>query len=169
MSIQDLIDLLSRHKFIVLIVFIALPVISYAAVLAQGNRSCRESKIKYLYSVLIYLSCIPGIFAAVLTAYSVFFLRANLLRVNLFVYILPIVSMVATLLIIKRKNSFDQIPGFDRIIGLMMLMAISFVISFLVYRTVVFIGFFGGFVNLIIIAVIIFILLKIATVKLLKK
>jgi len=118
---------------------------------------------------LIYLSCIPGMFSAVLTAYSLFFLRADLLRVNFLVYILPIISMIATLKIIKRKNSFDDIPGFDRIMGLMLMMGVSFVIAFLLHRTVVFIGFIGGLTGLLAVALAVFILLKIAAAKIAKK
>ncbi|MFC2155381.1 hypothetical protein ACFLRB_02675 [Acidobacteriota bacterium] len=169
MSIQDLINLLSKHQYIVFGVICAIPLISFFAVLMQGKKNCRESKIRYLYSVLIYLSCIPGMFAAVLTGYSLFFLRTNLLRLNLFVYILPIIAMTVTLLIIKRKNSFKDIPGFDRILGLMLMMAVSFLVAFAIYRTVILIGFFGSFANLFVIAVIIFILLKIAAAKLFKK
>ena len=169
MSIQDLINLLGEHKYVVLIVFCAIPLVSFIAVLAQGGKSCKVSKTRYLYSVLIYLSCIPGIFAAVLTGYSMFFLRANLLKVNFLVYILPIISMIATLWIINRKNSFDDIPGFERIAGLMLMIGISFVVSFFVYRTFIFIGFIGKLTSLIVVALIVFILLKIAAAKLLKK
>ena len=50
---------------------------------------------KYVYSVLIYLTSIPGVFAAVVVAYTMFFQRGNLLRLNVFVTFLPIASMVA--------------------------------------------------------------------------
>jgi len=44
---------------------------------------------KYAYSVLVYLSCLPGVFAGVLTAYALFFTKENLLDVSLLVNILP--------------------------------------------------------------------------------
>ena len=169
MSIQDLINLLSEHYLVLIIVFCAIPLVAFLSILVQGDRKCGESKIKYLYSVLIYLSCIPGMFSAVLTAYSLFFLRADLLRVNFLVYILPIISMIATLKIIKRKNSFDDIPGFERIMGLMLMIGVSFVIAFLLHRTVVFIGFIGGLTGLLAVALVVFILLKIAAAKMAKK
>lgn len=168
MTIQDLINLVSKHQLVLIIVFCAIPIAAYLSGLLQGDRNCSESRIKYLYSVLIYLSCIPGIFSAVLTAYSLFFLRADLLRVNFLVYILPIISMVATLKIIKRKNSFDDIPGFDRIMGLMLMMGTSFVVAFLLHRAVVFIGFIGSLGGLLVVALVVFILLKIAAAKIAK-
>ena len=169
MTIQDLINLLNKHQLVLIVVFCAIPFGAFLSGLFQGDRNCGESKIKYLYSVLIYLSCIPGIFSAVLTAYSLFFLRVDLLRVNFLVYILPIISMIATLKIIKRKNSFDDIPGFDRILGLMLMMGVSFVVAFIVYRTVVFIGFIGGLGGLLVVALVVFILLKIAAAKIAKR
>ena len=168
MNIQDLINLLSKHQLVLIIVFCAIPIVAFLSVLIQGDRNCSESRIKYLYSVLIYLSCIPGMFSAVLTAYSLFFLRADLLKVNFLVYILPIISMVATLKIIKRKNSFDDIPGFDRILGLMLMIGTSFVVAFLLHRTVVFIGFISGLSGLLVVALVVFILLKIAAAKIAK-
>jgi hypothetical protein len=108
-------------------------------------------------------------FSAVLTAYSLFFLRADLLRVNFLVYILPIISMVATLKIIKSKNSFDDIPGFQRILGLMLMIGTSFVVAFVLYRTVVFIGFIGRLTGLLVVALVVFILLKIAAAKMKKQ
>ncbi|UCH94522.1 MAG: hypothetical protein JSV88_30230 [Candidatus Aminicenantes bacterium] len=169
MTVQDLINLLSKHQLVLIIVFCAIPFGAFLSGLLQGDRNCSESKIRYLYSVLIYLSCIPGMFSAVLTAYSLFFLRADLLKVNFLVYILPIISMVATLMIIKKKNSFDDIPGFDRILGLMLMMGTSFVVAFIVYRTVVFIGFVGRLSGLLVVALVVFILLKIAAAKIAKR
>jgi hypothetical protein len=169
MTIQDLINLLSKHQLVLIIVFCAIPFGAFLSGLLQGDRTCSESKIRYLYSVLIYLSCIPGMFSAVLTAYSLFFLRADLLRVNFLVYILPIISMVATLKIIKSKNSFDDIPGFQRILGLMLMIGTSFVVAFVLYRTVVFIGFIGRLTGLLVVALVVFILLKIAAAKMKKQ
>ena len=56
-----------------------------------------------------------GLFAAVITAYGLFFTRTNLLEVNLLVYALPIVSMAFTLLAVRRNVEFESIPGFDRL------------------------------------------------------
>ncbi|UCH97184.1 MAG: hypothetical protein JSV88_10130 [Candidatus Aminicenantes bacterium] len=169
MTIQDLINRLSEFQLGLLIVFCAIPFVAFLGGLIQGNKKCKESKTRYLYSVLIYLSCIPGMFSVVLTAYSLFFLKANLLKVNLLIYILPIISMVATLAIIKRKNSFDDIPGFERILGLMLMIGISFAVAFVIHRTFVFIGFIGRLTGLLVVALVVFILLKIAADKITKR
>lgn len=38
---------------------------------------------KYAYAVLVYAACVPGVLAALLTAYTILFLRGNLLEVNI--------------------------------------------------------------------------------------
>jgi len=165
MSIQDLIDFLGRYQWVLLIVFGAIPLAALLSVLVQGKRSCKQSKIRYVYTFLVYLSCIPGIFSAVLTAYVLFFLRTDLLQLSVTVYFLPLVSMVITLIIINKKNNFSDIPGFGRIQGLMIMLAVSFAAAFLLSRVIVIIAFFGGFINLLFIALVVFILLKVAAHK----
>ncbi|MCB0346219.1 MAG: hypothetical protein KDD66_13965, partial [Bdellovibrionales bacterium] len=97
----------------------------------------------WLHSLLVYAACIPGILAAVLTAYSLFFLRANLLEANLLVYFLPIASMIATLCFLAKSMSFDAIPGFDRLSGLMTVIAVTFILVLALERTRIWL-FFGG-------------------------
>jgi hypothetical protein len=50
--------------------------------------------------------------------------------------------MVATLVLIRKSVSFDEVPGFDRIGGLMLLIAVTFVILLAIRKT--FIGVFFG-------------------------
>ena len=38
---------------------------------------------KYLYAVLVYLACVPGMFAGVLTAYTQFFSQQFLLQLHI--------------------------------------------------------------------------------------
>ncbi|MCP4218446.1 MAG: hypothetical protein GY765_27670 [bacterium] len=168
MTIQDLIVLLSKHQTTLLIIFAAIPFCAFLGGLMQGPTPCDKSNARYLYSVLVYLSCIPGMFSTVLTGYSVFFLRASILNINLFIYILPIISMIATLMIISRKASFDHIPGFQRIWGFMLMIAVSFTVAFILYRTVIFIGFIGKMSGLLVVAAVVFILMKIAMSKMRK-
>jgi len=72
----------------------------------------------------VYLVCIPGLLASVLTSYSLFFRHADLLNVNLAVYFLPIISMIVTLILIHKTVNFEKrarlrphfwIDGHDRL------------------------------------------------------
>lgn len=116
---------------------------------------------KYAYSVVAYWVCVPGLFAAMLTAYLLFFQNANLLKVNVLVFFLPVISMAGTLLLIKTNvGSFAAIPGFGRLTGLMVMMGISFAIAFVLHRLNFGIFFFGDLGSLLIIAMVAFGLLK---------
>jgi hypothetical protein len=98
--------------------------------------------------------------AAVLTGYSLFLTRDNVLDVNLLVYIAPIVAMVATLMIVRRNVSFVLVPGFDRLSGLMTMIAMTFVIVLAVSKTRIFLFFGGSIGALVAMAAFVFALLK---------
>ena len=69
------------------------------------------------YSALIYLSVIPGIFAILLNLYHMFFEKRSIYDMNMMVDVLPIVSMMLTLFLIKKNVDFKDIPGFGKLTG----------------------------------------------------
>lgn len=119
-----------------------------------------KSPWKYLNAFLVYATCVPGMFAAVLTAYTLFFTGENLLDVNLAVYLGPIVAMGLTLWLISRQASFDELPGFDRLSGLMVAIGVTFVLLLAVSRTRIWLFFGGSMTWLVAVAVGLFALLK---------
>ena len=76
---------------------------------------------KYLYSVLIYLTCVPAIFIVCLGLYAVAFENASVMNIDLVTQVVPVVSMIATLLITKSNVALDRIPGFGKISGLILM------------------------------------------------
>ena len=147
MTTRELIHWAGHHPWVLLAVFIAPPVLAWLAGQAHGKEQGKLAPWKYLYSVLVYLVCVPGMFAGVITAYTLFFSRENLLDANLFVYFLPIVSMVATLVLIRKNVSFDDVPGFDRLSGLMAMVGCSFILALAIEKTRIFL-FFGGSIGM---------------------
>jgi hypothetical protein len=115
---------------------------------------------RYFYALLVYLACIPGIFASVLTGYALFFHNENLLDVNILVYLLPIATMTATLYLIRNNVEFDRIPGFDRLSGLMIMIAVSFAMALALQKTRIWIFFGSSIVTLFALALGLFALLK---------
>ena len=90
---------------------------------------------KYLYSALIYLVCVPGIFAAALAVYLFLFEKGgSIFNVNLLTQVLPIVSMVLTLGIIRRNAPFESIPGFSKLSSLMLMIASIFILMYFLDR-----------------------------------
>ena len=123
MTVRELTQAAGSHPLMVVSMLIGLPVLAWITGLLHHKDKGSDAPWKFAYSALVYLACIPGMFAAVLTAYAMFFRNENLLEVNLFIYILPILSMVVTLVFIRRSVDFDAVPGFNRLSGLMTLIA----------------------------------------------
>jgi hypothetical protein len=157
---RELIALAAGKQWILLACFCGPPVIALLLRLLHGGDRGRLSPWRYIYSLLVYLVCIPGMLSAVLTGYALFFVRENLLDVNLLVYALPIISMVVTLLVISRSIRFDDIPGFGRLSGLMVMIAMTFVIVLAISRTHIWLFFGGSMATLLLLTVGIFALLK---------
>ncbi|MDH3647637.1 MAG: hypothetical protein OER80_12780 [Gammaproteobacteria bacterium] len=159
MSVNDLIAAAAQHPLAILLALGPLPVLAWLVGRFSADEGER-SPWKYLYSVLVYAACIPGILAAVLTGYSLFFIRANLLQVNILIYGLPIVIMILTLVVIGRYVDFARVPGFDRLSGLMLIIGISFAIALFIVKTRIWIFFGSSIATLFVIAILAFILLK---------
>ena len=161
MTIDDLLRVAGEQAWLVLAYFAAPPLLTWAMGRLHGTR--REGvKRPYgpIYGVLIYLVSVPGMLAAVLTGYGLFFLRADLRSVPILVYFLPIVSMVATWTLMRRQVNLDDVPGFDRLSALLLLIALCFAIAFFMNRLFFGVLFFGSLWGLMGIAIVSFALLR---------
>jgi len=137
-TLQQFFDLLSQNTSIILFYFIALPLTACLS-LVFGKGQGKDSPWKELYSVLVYLSCIPGIFAVTLNVYLFLFERRSIMDTNIFTQILPIVCMFVTLWFIRSNIRFEDIPGFGRIGGLVMLITILFAAMWVLEKTHIFV------------------------------
>jgi hypothetical protein len=161
MTFDDLVQWFDQYPFW-MTGFLIIPLVLCALLRAlHGAKGGGRSPWKYAYSVAVYWVCVPGLFAVMFVAYLLFFQNANLMKVNIVVFFLPILSMAVTLLMIKANIvSFDEIPGFGRLSGLMVMLGISFAIAFALHRMHFGILFFGDLGSLVAIALVAFGLLK---------
>jgi hypothetical protein len=160
MTLRELAQQFADYPWVVVAV-LCLPLMTAALMrLLHGRDGGGRSPWKYGYSLVIYTACLPGIFAAVLTAYSLLLARENLLDLNLLVSIAPIVSMVLTLAVTSRWVRFAEVPGFDRISGLMGALGITFVILLILDRLRIWVLFGGSILALLVFGVVLFLLLK---------
>jgi hypothetical protein len=169
MTLNDLIQMANGHLLVLVIFFVSLPIVAWLCGLVHGRGNGGNAPWKYVYSVLVYLVSIPGLFSSVLTGYALFFQRANMLNVNLAVYILPIVSMIVTLIFIHKTVNFENVPGFDRISGLMVMIGCSFVIALAIDKTRIWVLFHSPIAGLFVIAAGVFALLKWGTYMLFRR
>jgi hypothetical protein len=159
MTLRELIHSAGQYWVPVFVVLTAVPVVSFLVGVSHRDGEGRNAPWKFAYAALVYLACVPGIFAAVLTAYTVFFSKESLLDTNPLIYFLPIATMVVTLVLIRKRVSFEDVPGFDRLSGLMVLIGCSFAIALAVHNTRILIGFFGSVGMLFVLAAGVFALL----------
>ncbi len=134
MTLQDLFDLVAENPKYVVFYFAILPL---AALLAGALDNDRGHALpwNYIYSFLIYAVSVPGLFALTLNVYQFLFERTRVMDVDLVLQVLPIVSMIFTLLIIRRNVDLDYIPGFDKLSGLMMIITAVLGLMWLADRT----------------------------------
>lgn len=137
MTLQDFFDICSDRPEFIGFFFVALPLTAFLASIF-GKGEGHLSPWKYLYSFLVYAATIPGIFAILLNVYFFLFERQPIMQTNVYTQILPILIMVFTLWLIKRNVAFDDIPGFDRISGMMMVTLVILAIMWVLDRTHIF-------------------------------
>lgn len=157
MSLREVLALLSQHPLWLGLYFAAVPLVSLLCFFIPLTQ---RHKARYVYSCLTYLSILPGMFALVLIAYSLFFTGENLLDVNFLLYFLPVASMALSLTLMGKQIRFQDLPGFDRLAGLMILTGLSCLIALLLRRTFVGLFFGGGLMSLLILILLVFALFK---------
>jgi len=166
MTLQELINWFSANEYKVLAYFASILILALITVVLVTQNNFRQ--MRYFMSALIYAVTIPGILATLLVFYSLFFLKTNLLNVNILAYFIPIVAMIATLVILNKKVAMKDIPGFNKLSALMIMISISFGIIFVLQKTYFGVFFVGGFSQLIIVFIVLLIVLKIAWSRIIK-
>ena len=134
MTLKDFFDLMGDNPFYILSYFLLIPITALiAGVMGKGEGHI--SPWKFLYSTLIYMVCIPGIFAITLNAYKFLFERGSILALDIYTQILPIISMIITLLLIRKNVRLDRIPGFGNLAGLVTMVLVMFIIMWFLEHT----------------------------------
>ena len=122
---------------IILFYFIAIPAIAFIMWMWTKDEGHKAPWV-YIYSLLIYLVCIPGIFAITLSAYLFLFERKSIFDTDVFLQILPLLSMVITLWLVKLNVEFKEIPGFGRISSLMLVITVVMSLLWILEKTHIF-------------------------------
>ncbi|WP_149243819.1 hypothetical protein [Dyadobacter sp. 32] len=120
MTLSQLFASISQNPWQLASVFMLMPVIAWlVGILAHGSRDVKFWS--YVFAVLVYATCIPGIFSVCLNIYLFLFERQSIWQANIVLQFLPMISMALTLMIIKSKIPFSLIPGFGKISGFLTL------------------------------------------------
>ena len=135
MTLREFFDYLSLHPLAIVGYFLVIPL---TALLAGwlGKGEGQQSPWKYLYSLLVYAVCIPGIFSVALSVYLFLFEHGgSILNTNLLTQVIPVISMILTLSVIRGNTAFESIPGFGKLSSLMMTIGAVFALMYLLDRT----------------------------------
>ena len=135
MTLRDVFQAISGQPALLFLLLIAVPTAAFLVNLWSGETAEDIWKWRYIYTGLVYLACIPGIFTVTLNIYLFLFERQSIWDMNLAVQVLPILTMGATLMIIRRKMPFNYIPGFGKLSGFLMLITAVMGTLWIVDRT----------------------------------
>ena len=137
MTLSDLLVYVGNHPEAVVLYFAILPIAALLLAWIAGAEG-RNAPWNLIYSSIIYLSAVPGIFALSLSVYLFLFERGSIMNTDIYTQVLPTVSMFLTLNIVRRNVDLNYIPGFEKLSGLLMLIAATIGLMWLVDRTRIF-------------------------------
>ncbi len=135
MTLQEFFNLLAANPGYILIYFLIIPFTALVVAWITNDDESHLSPWKYIYSGLIYLVSVPGIFAVLLSVYLFLFERRSILATDVFTQILPVLSMAITIAIIRKDVNLDYIPGFDKLGGLLLIITGLLALMWIVDRT----------------------------------
>ena len=134
MTLGEFFELIAVNDVWVIFFFTIIPVAAFLAGVL-GKDEGHLAPWNYFYGGMIYLTSVPGIFALTLSVYFFLFERGSILDTDLYTQVLPVISMVATLLLIRRNVDLDQVPGFDKLSGLIMMITATIAFMWIIDRT----------------------------------
>jgi len=134
MTLKEFFELLAENPAMILAYFLLIPFTAFLAGI-MGKNEGHIAPWKYLYSTLLYLVCVPGIFAITLNVYLFLFEQRSVFETDVYTQILPILSMVATLLITRNNVDLERIPGFGKLSGLVMIIFATVIIMWFLEKT----------------------------------
>jgi hypothetical protein len=121
-NLSQLFQYVSGHPWPATAYFLLLPfVVWIVGLVASGSRNVKLWS--YIYAILVYAVCIPGVFAVTLNMYLFLFERQSIWQTNVILQFLPVITMAISLILIKSKIPFSLIPGFGKISGFLTLIA----------------------------------------------
>jgi hypothetical protein len=159
MTLGEFFELCGRNPMLVLAYFILIPLVALLALFFSKGEG-HLSPWKYLYSVLIYMVCIPGIFAVTLSVYLFLFERRSIMDTNMYTQVLPILSMIVTIILIKKQVSLDLVPGFGKLSGLITIISVLMIVMWIIDKTHIYSITFMPFYVVVLILVIGFLLIR---------
>ncbi len=135
MTLRDIFQSISGNPGLLVLLLLLVPAATFLANLWSGQTAEEIWKWRYTYAILVYLACIPGMFAVTLNIYLFLFERQSIWDMNLVIQLLPVLSMIGTLMLIRKKIPFSYVPGFGKLSGFLTLIFAVMGILWFIDRT----------------------------------
>ena len=135
MTLRDIFQRISGNPGLLVLLLLLVLATTFLANLWSGQTAEEIWKWRYAYAVLVYLACIPGMFAVTLNIYLFLFERQSIWDMNLVIQLLPVLSMIGTLMLIRKKIPFSYVPGFGKLSGFLTLIFAVMGILWFIDRT----------------------------------
>ncbi len=87
----------------------------------------------YFMSIPFFITVVPGVFFTLILLYLLFFTSKNLMTVPAF-YFFPAFHMVVSIFLFSKIVNFKDIPGFDRLSGFILFLAVSFGVVLMIFK-----------------------------------
>ena len=161
MTLGELIALIGENPSFIIFYFLMLPLVALLTNFMSSGEG-NLSPWKFLYSAILFMVAVPGIFSVALNVYLFLFEKRSIFNTDIFTQILPVIAMVATMLIIRRNADFKEIPGSNQLSALVTMISCILIFMFILDRTrfVVFMNM--PFQTAIIVFVILFVLIRVS-------
>jgi hypothetical protein len=138
MTLGQFFEQVSQNPTPIKVFLIGVPFVAFLSSIF-GKGEGHLSPWKYLYSLLVYLASIPGIFAITLSAYTFLFERKSIMDTNIYTQILPVLCMLVTLWLIRRNVELKDVPGFDKIGSLVFVLVLLISMMWIMEKTNIFV------------------------------
>ncbi len=162
MTFGDFLTYLNDNPYFILFYFLAIPLTAFL-INVVGKGEGHMSPWCIIYTALIYMVVVPGIFSILLNIYHILFEKQSIYDANMIAQILPILSMILTLMIIKRNVDYSQIPGFGRMTSFLGTVTAVMLILFILNKTHLIAFTYVKFQYILLMLVILFVALRYGT------
>jgi hypothetical protein len=152
MTLNDLFQFLSENPVYTVGYLVAIPIFAGILGILADDKSGKDPW-RYIYMLILYMISIPGIFAITLLIYTFMFEQRSIYDIDLITHFLPIVSMVVTVLVTKRYVNLDDIPGFDKLTGMIMMITVVLILLWILDKTRIIVFTYLPFIYVILILV----------------
>ncbi len=167
MTLQQLLDIFTQYQTQTLYFFFGIPLLAVVSIFFKKKYS-KNLWVKVFDSLLIYLVSVPWILSLILSIYSIFILKGNILELNILPYFVPLISMWITYTIIQKSIWLKEVPWFGKISSLLLLIFLTFIVVFILQKMFIWVVFIGSISYIVWLFIIIFVAMKFAFDKMTK-